>query len=98
MELPDISYIRKSISQCDDVGVVGAVGGLAEGRFLSPATVIDPHSCRLAGRSIADHTRTEPVTDALRAAAATEGGNPNGAIFHGDRLNSLPSSSVATIT
>ncbi len=43
---------------------------LAEGRFLYLATVIDLHSRRLAGWSIADHMRTELVTDALRAAAA----------------------------
>lgn len=43
------------------------VGG---GQFLYSATVLDLCSKRLAGWSIADHMRTELVTDALRAAAA----------------------------
>jgi transposase InsO family protein len=56
---------------------------VAEGRFLYLATVIDLHSRRLAGWSIADHMRTELVADALRAAARTRGGL-DGAIFHSD--------------
>ncbi|GII59532.1 transposase [Planotetraspora thailandica] len=56
---------------------------LAEGRFLYLATVIDLHSRRLAGWSIADRMRTELVADALRAAARTRGGL-GGAIFHSD--------------
>jgi transposase InsO family protein len=47
---------------------------VAEGRFLYLATVIDLHSRRLAGWSIADHMRTELVADALRAAVRTRGG------------------------
>lgn len=46
------------------------VGG---GQFLYLATVLDLSSKRLAGWSIADHMRTELVTDALRAAAAARG-------------------------
>jgi transposase InsO family protein len=42
------------------------------------------HSRRLAGWSIADHMRTELVTDALEAAARTRGGSLDGAIFHSD--------------
>ncbi|MDF2705024.1 MAG: putative transposase [Nonomuraea muscovyensis] len=56
---------------------------LADGRFLYLATVLDLHSRRLAGWSIADHMRTELVADALRAAAATRG-SMDGAIFHSD--------------
>ena len=48
------------------------------------ATVLDLHSRRLAGWSIADHMRTNLVTDALKAAAATRGGTLHGAIFHSD--------------
>jgi transposase InsO family protein len=54
-----------------------------EGQHLYLATVIDCFSRRLVGWSIADHMRTELVTDALTAAAATRG-SLTGAIFHGD--------------
>ncbi|MFI7360520.1 IS3 family transposase [Streptomyces avidinii] len=58
------------------------IGG---GQFLYLATVLDLHSKRLAGWSIADHMRTSLVTDALRAAAAARGaGGLHGAIFHSD--------------
>nr|WP_189242645.1 IS3 family transposase [Planobispora rosea] len=56
---------------------------VAEGRFLYLATVLDLGSRRLAGWSIADHMRTELVSDALRAAAAMRG-SLHGAIFHAD--------------
>nr|WP_308170251.1 IS3 family transposase [Acrocarpospora catenulata] len=54
-----------------------------DGRFLFLATVLDLHSRRLAGWSIAEHMRTELVIDALRSAAATRGGL-DGAVFHSD--------------
>ncbi|WP_406502042.1 IS3 family transposase [Streptomyces sp. NBC_01590] len=58
------------------------IGG---GQFLYLATVLDLHSKQLAGWSIADHMRTELVTDALRAAAAARGADGlHGAIFHSD--------------
>jgi transposase InsO family protein len=56
---------------------------VGDGQFLYLATVLDLHSRRLAGWSIADHMRTELVADALRAAASTRG-SLNGAIFHSD--------------
>ena len=56
---------------------------LAEGSNLYLATVIDCYSRRLAGWAIAEHMRTELVTDALKAAAATRGGLA-GAVFHSD--------------
>jgi transposase InsO family protein len=45
--------------------------------------VIDCYSRRLAGWAIADHMRTELVTDALKAAQATRG-SLAGAVFHSD--------------
>ncbi|GAA2467237.1 IS3 family transposase [Streptomyces mauvecolor] len=58
---------------------------IGSGRFLYLATVLDLCSKRLAGWSIADHMRTELVTDALRAAAAARGaGGLRGAVFHSD--------------
>jgi transposase InsO family protein len=56
---------------------------LADGANLYLATVIDCYSRRLTGWAIADHMRTDLVTDALRAAAATRG-SLAGAIFHSD--------------
>ena len=55
-----------------------------DGQFLYLATVLDLCSKRLVGWSIADHMRTELVTDALEAAARTRGGSLDGAIFHSD--------------
>jgi transposase InsO family protein len=46
--------------------------------------VLDLGSRRLTGWSIADHMRTELVTDALDAAARTRGGTLDAAIFHSD--------------
>ena len=46
---------------------------VGDGQFLSLATVLDLHSKRLAGWSIADHMRTALIIDALRAAAAARG-------------------------
>lgn len=58
------------------------IGG---GQFLYLATVLDLCSKWLAGWSIADHMRTELVTDALRAAAAARGAEgQRGVIFHSD--------------
>lgn len=57
---------------------------IGDGQFLYLATVLDLHSKRLVGWSIADHMRTELVADALRAAAGTRGGDLRGAIFHSD--------------
>lgn len=57
---------------------------IGDGQFLYLATVLDLCSKRLAGWSIADHMRTELVTDALKAAATTRGGSLAGTIFHSD--------------
>ena len=51
--------------------------------FLYLATVIDLHSRRLAGWAIADHMRTDLVTDALHAAQHTRG-SLHGTIMHTD--------------
>jgi transposase InsO family protein len=56
---------------------------VGDGEFLYLATVIDCFSRRLVGWSIADHMRTELVTDALRAAAQVRG-SLAGAVFHSD--------------
>ncbi|WP_372516515.1 IS3 family transposase [Streptomyces noursei] len=53
------------------------------GKFLYLATVIDLASRRLAGWAIADHMRTDLVTDALAAAEHTRG-SLAGAVMHTD--------------
>lgn len=70
---------------------------VGDGRFLYLATVLDLYSKRLVGWSIADHMRTDLVTDALRAAALTRGGNLNGAIFHSDNGAQYASKDFATL-
>ncbi|MDH6193237.1 transposase InsO family protein [Streptomyces sp. CZ24] len=52
-------------------------------KFLYLATVIDLASRRLADWAIADHMRTDLVTDALAAAEQTRG-NLGGAVMHAD--------------
>jgi transposase InsO family protein len=83
--VPDLLE-RDFTAQAPNTRYVGDITYLpvGEGRFLYLATVIDLFSRRLAGFSIAEHMRTDLVTDALRAAAATRGGNLQGAIFHSD--------------
>lgn len=57
-----------------------SVGG---GKFCYVATVTDLCSRRLAGWAIADHMRSELVTDALAAAIRTRG-SLAGAVMHTD--------------
>ena len=58
--------------------------------------MIDCYSRRLVGWSIADHMRTELVTDALLAAAA-ERGSLAGAIFHADHGSVYTSKDYAAL-
>jgi transposase InsO family protein len=68
-----------------------------DGQFLYLATVLDLHSKRLVGWSIAEHMRTELVTDALKAAAGTRGGNLHGTIFHSDNGAQYASKEFAAV-
>ena len=70
---------------------------IGDGQFLYLATALDLHSKRLAGWSIADHMRTELVTDALEAAARTRGGSLDGAIFHSDNGAQYASKEFANV-
>jgi transposase InsO family protein len=69
---------------------------LADGTNLYLATVIDCYSRRLAGWSIADHMRTELVTDALKVAHSTRG-SLTGAIFHSDHGSTYTSKDYARL-
>jgi transposase InsO family protein len=68
------------------------VGG---GKFCYLATMIDLYSRRLVGWAIADHMRTELVTDALAAAIRTRG-SLNGAIMHTDHGSQYTSRAFAS--
>jgi transposase InsO family protein len=59
--------------------------------------LLDLHSKRLAGWSIADHIRTELVTDALETAARTRGGSLDGAIVHSDNGAQCASKEFANV-
>jgi putative transposase len=65
---------------CGDITYVATDEG-----WLYVASVLDLGSRRLLGYSMAEHMRTELVSDALKMAAATRGGQTAGVIFHGDR-------------
>ena len=69
---------------------------LADGHNLYLATVIDCCSRKLAGWAVADHMRTDLVTDALKAALADRG-SLRGAIFHADHGAQYTSKDYATL-
>jgi len=72
---------------CGDITYVPTWEG-----WLFLATVIDIASRRVVGFAMADHLRTELVTDALSNAVAARGPSP-GMIFHSDYANTpLPTS------
>ncbi len=58
--------------------------------------MIDCYSRRLAGWAVADHMRTDLVTDALKAAKATRG-SLAGAIFHSDHGSTYTSKDYARL-
>jgi transposase InsO family protein len=64
---------------CGDITYVNTVDGWAY-----TATVIDLYSRKVVGYAVADHMRTDLITDALRAALVTRKPAP-GVIFHSDR-------------
>ena len=66
---------------CQDITYIPTGEG-----WLFMASVLDLGSRRLLGHSMADHMRTELVTDALTMAIAARGGNVAGVIAHADRI------------
>jgi transposase InsO family protein len=83
--MPDLIG-RRFKPAAPDVAWVGDITyvGTGEG-WLYVASVLDLGSRRLLGYSMADHMRTELVTDALDMAAVARGDVTAGIIFHGDR-------------
>jgi putative transposase len=83
--LPDLIGRRFEVG-APDVAWVGDITYVPTGEgWLYLASVLDLGSRRLLGYSMADHMRTDLVTDALTMAAGTRGGATAGVIFHGDR-------------
>ena len=69
-----------------DVAWVGDITYIATGEgWLYLASVLDLGSRRWLGYSMADHMRTELVSDALNMAVTARHGQVEGVIFHGDR-------------
>lgn len=56
----------------------------------------DEHSKRVLGWSVADHMRTELVTEALAQAVAARGGHVSGTIMHSDRGTQYTAQAMAT--
>ncbi|MFJ9381168.1 IS3 family transposase [Streptomyces sp. NPDC101455] len=82
----DVTASEPNTKNADDITYLP----MDDGQFPYVATVLDLSSKRLAGWAIADHMRTELVTDALAAAARTRGGDLAGAVFHSDNGNGRP--------
>lgn len=83
--MPDLVG-RNFIPAAPDVAWCGDITYIPTGEgWLYLASVLDLGSRRLLGYSMADHMRTELVTDALTMAAGQRGGATAGIIFHGDR-------------
>jgi putative transposase len=85
-----------------DTGVLNAVwvGDITYLRtwegWLYLATVIDAHSRRVIGWSIADHMRTDLVEDALKMAITLRGELPAQVVFHTDRGTQYASEQITT--
>lgn len=83
--LPDLVG-RRFEAGAPDVAWVGDITYVPTDQgWLYVASVLDLGSRRLLGYSMADHMRTELVTDALTMAVGVRGGATEGIIFHGDR-------------
>ncbi|MFC0448948.1 IS3 family transposase [Rhodococcus jostii] len=65
--------------------------------WLYLATVIDIFSRRVVGWSIADHMRTDLVTDAIDMAVRTRGGDVDGVVFHSDRGSQYTAAAFADV-
>jgi len=76
----DFTASAPDVRWCGDITYL-PVGGA----WMYLATVIDMHSRRVVGWSLAEHMRAGLVVDAVRSAVAARGGQVRGVIFHSDR-------------
>ena len=95
--VPDLLN-RKFHAEAPNQRYVGDITYLpiADGTNLYLATVIDCFSRRLAGWAVAEHMRTDLITDALHAARDTRG-SLAGAIFHSDHGAQYTSKAFAQV-
>ncbi|WP_433560407.1 IS3 family transposase [Nocardia sp. CA-151230] len=95
-ELPDLVR-RDFTADAPGTKLVGDITYIRtwEG-WLYLATVLDCFSKKVVGYAMADHMRTELVTDALHMAAKNSTFTPGMTIFHSDRGSQYLSSEFAT--
>ncbi|MFC8583688.1 IS3 family transposase [Streptomyces sp. NPDC057217] len=67
------------------------------GSWMYLATVIDMHSRRVVGWSLAEHMRAGLVVDAVQAAVDARGGAVHGVVFHSDRGTRYTSAAFAEV-
>lgn len=75
---PDVAW-------CGDITYVRTGEG-----WLYMASVLDLGSRNLLGYAMADHMRTDLITDALTMAVGLRGGQTRGIVFHSDRGSTCP--------
>lgn len=88
----DFTASRLDERWCGDITYI-PVGS----QWLFLACVIDIHSRRVLGWSMAPHMRAELVIDALRMAVAARGGEVAGVVFHSDRGSQYTSAAFAAV-
>ncbi len=87
----DFTAPRMNVRWCGDITYLPVGAG-----WMYLATIIDIHSRRVVGWSMADHMRADLVVDALQAAVATRGGSVQGVVFHSDRGTQYASAAFAS--
>ncbi len=88
----DFRAAAPDVRWCGDITYL-PVGG----SWMYLATVIDMHSRRVVGWSLAEHMRSGLVVDAVRSAVGVRGGNVHGVVFHSDRGAQYTSAAFAEV-
>lgn len=103
IEDPNATYPEDLVDRRFDHGALNAVVTsditylrIGDG-FAYLCAIRDEHSGRVLGFSVANHMRTEIVTDALRQAIAIRNGALSGAILHTDRGAQFADRKVASL-
>jgi transposase InsO family protein len=88
----DFAAPAPDVRWCGDITYL-PVGG----SWMYLATVIDMHSRRVVGWSLAEHMRAGLVVDAVQAAVDARGGDVRGVVFHSDRGAQYTSAAFAEV-
>ncbi|MGW4897649.1 IS3 family transposase [Kitasatospora sp. NPDC004240] len=88
----DFRAAAPDVRWCGDITYL-PVGG----SWMYLATVIDMHSRRVVGWSLAEHMRSGLVVDAVRSAIGVRGGDVRGVVFHSDRGAQYTSAAFAEV-